>query len=184
MRNLIAVCLVMIPGLAFAAGSDDAYADSADRGAELLAPFQKNLKKALMSGLEGGPENAIAVCKIDAPRIASELSVDGIAMGRTSHRLRNPANASPDWVRPILDAYLASESERNPVVVELAGDRVGYVEPLLLQPPCVVCHGKTLAPGVAARIAEEYPQDEATGFDVGDLRGVWWVEFPAPDSAD
>ena len=30
-------------------------------------------------------------------------------------------------------------------------------------------------PDVAAHIAQAYPEDQATGFEVGDLRGVFWV---------
>jgi hypothetical protein len=48
----------------------------------------------------------------------------------------------------------------------------------VLQPLCVACHGKFLAPDVAAIIEEAYPEDQATGFEVGDLRGVFWVEYP------
>jgi hypothetical protein len=44
---------------------------------------------------------------------------------------------------------------------------------------CLVCHGETLAPEIAAQIAAQYPEDQATGFADGDLRGVFWVEFPS-----
>lgn len=183
-RNLIALSLpFLVAGTVMASIQDTDQAWTA-RGAELLMPFKRNLKQALLSGLEQGPENAIAVCKIEAPEIARTLSTDGVVMGRTSHRLRNPANASPGWAQPLLDAYLGSESVREPVSVELPDQRVGYVEPILLQPLCVTCHGSSLAPEVASRIAAEYPDDEATGFEVGELRGIWWVEFPAPDSVD
>ena len=43
---------------------------------------------------------------------------------------------------------------------------------------CTTCHGESISPGIASAIAERYPDDEATGFAVGDLRGVFWVEFP------
>lgn len=163
-----------------AADPDQAWAE---RGAELLTPFKRDLKQALLGGLEQGPAAAIDVCKLDAPAIAARLSTKGAEMGRTSHRLRNPANASPDWVRPILDAFLAGGEEPAPVAVELAGGRAGYVEPIALQPLCLTCHGSSLAPDVAARLSEAYPRDRATGFEVGDLRGVWWVTFPASPAA-
>lgn len=98
---------------------------------------------------------------------------------RTSHRLRNPANSAPDWVDPILKKYLGEESDRAPTVVSLENNRQGYIEPIVVAPLCLACHGETLEPDVAAHINEAYPEDEATGFDVGDLRGVYWVEYPA-----
>ena len=55
---------------------------------------------------------------------------------------------------------------------------MGYVEPIVMQPMCLTCHGESLAPEIAARISEVYPDDQATGFKVGDFRGVFWVEFP------
>jgi hypothetical protein len=148
------------------------------RGAELLRPFKHDLKQALLAGLEEGPENAISACKEQAPAIASALSVGGVKVGRTSHRLRNPANVSPDWVTAVLETYLSEDSDRAPIVVPLPGKRLGYVEPIVLQPLCLACHGEVLGPDVAARIKEDYPHDKATGFEVGDLRGVFWAEFP------
>lgn len=149
------------------------------RGAELLAPFKRDLMQALRAGLTDGPVEAIRVCRLDAPEIALAHSGDGVRLGRASHRLRNPANASPAWVQPILDAYLANAEDRAPRVASLSGDRVGYVEPILVQPLCLTCHGDALTPEVSAEIEALYPDDRATGFAVGDLRGVFWLEFPA-----
>jgi len=151
------------------------------RGAELLAPLKKNLKLALMTGMQDGPLNAISVCKDQAPAIAESLSVDGIQIGRTSHRLRNPANSAPAWVDPVLRTYLEEESNRTSRVVSLANNREGYVEPITIKPLCLACHGETLAPDVAAQIEMMYPGDEATGFKVDELRGVYWAEYSAAE---
>lgn len=107
------------------------------------------------------------------------MSRDGVRMGRTSHRLRNPANSSPEWVTPLLNAYLDNAADREPHSVKLSDARLGYVEPILLQPLCLTCHGETLASDITARIDELYPDDRATGFEVGDFRGLFWVEYPA-----
>ena len=99
-------------------------------------------------------------------------------MGRSSHKLRNPDNKAPDWVSPIMQAYLHEPSSREPRVVELPGDRWGYVEPIMVQPLCLTCHGSALAPDIAAQISDLYPEDRAVGFEAGELRGVFWLEFP------
>lgn len=169
----ILLALPVVPGMALSQEDDLAY------GAELLAPLKGELKHALMAGMQHGPLNAISVCKDTAPAIAASLSVDGVEIGRTSHRLRNPANSAPDWVDPILRKYLDEESVRAPTVVSLKNNRQGYIEPIVVAPLCLACHGETLEPDVAAHINEAYPEDQATGFDVGDLRGVYWVEYPA-----
>ena len=111
--------------------------------------------------------------------IAAAHTTPGVRVGRASHRLRNPANAPPAWVAPLLEAYVADPASRAPREVALPGGGSGYVEPIYVQPLCVTCHGKAIAPDVAARIDALYPEDQATGFDVDDLRGVWWVETKA-----
>ena len=171
-------CRAFILVLAFAAANACAQDTELARGADLLAPFKQDLQKALKSGLAEGPAAAIQVCRVKAPGIADALSVDGVQMGRSSHKLRNPDNTAPDWVSPIMQTYLDDASSRKPRAVELAGGHWGYVEPIMLQPLCLTCHGSELAPDVAERIASLYPEDKATGFETGDLRGVFWLEFP------
>lgn len=121
---------------------------------------------------------AIAACQLKAPEIADALSRDGVRVGRTSHRLRNPSNTAPEWVVPILEAYANDQSDWAPKTVALRNSRSGYVEPIILQPLCLTCHGDDLAPEVGSRIKELYPTDRAVGYEVGDLRGVFWAEFP------
>ena len=154
--------------------------DPVPKGADLLAPFKTDLKTALISGMQGGPTNAIAVCKTEAPHIADELSVDGVMMGRSSHKLRNPDNVAPAWVTPILETFTSNGEAPTPTGVNLGDGRYGYVEPIMTQPLCLSCHGASLNPDIAAKIDELYPDDEATGFSEGDFRGVFWVEFPGP----
>ena len=48
----------------------------------------------------------------------------------------------------------------------------------MVQPLCLSCHGSELAPDIATQITDLYPEDRAVGFEVGDLRGVFWLEFP------
>ena len=176
MRFLIPVVLTSVLILAgnsvVAQQSDPAY------GAQLLAPFKRQLQAALQEGLAQGPAEAIAACQVRAPEIVSELSQDGVRLGRASHRLRNPANVAPDWVQPILDGYARNPAVTAPQTVAVSADRTGYVEPIIVQPLCLTCHGSNISADVADKISRRYPQDRATDYAVGDLRGVFWVEFP------
>lgn len=168
----------VIFSLALLASHAPAQQSAPAREPEVLAHFKRDLQDALRTGMTQGPVEAIAACRLRAPEIAKALSRDGVRLGRTSHRLRNPSNAPPDWVSPILDAYVANPADRTPRTTALPDGQSGYVEPILTQPLCLACHGKVLAPDVSARIKELYPEDEAVGFEVGDLRGVFWVAFP------
>ena len=160
-----------------------AYADDAAlaHGAELLSPFKMNLKSALVEGMQQGPAEAISACREQAPEIAESLSVDGVTVGRSSHRLRNADNVAPEWAAPLLQAYLDNDDDRVPHAVAISDGRWGYVEAIVLQPLCVTCHGESLAPEIRTRIEELYPEDKATGFAVGDLRGIFWAEFPVQE---
>jgi hypothetical protein len=170
-------CLAGCAALAAACGVASDGVDAT--GAELLKPFKMQLQAALKAGLAEGPEQAIDACRVQAPGISADLSVDGVRLGRSSHKLRNPDNVAPEWATGILHGYLREGSDRGPVSVDLDDGRSGYAEPIVIQPVCTVCHGKQIEKGLASTIEATYPDDEATGFEVGDLRGIFWVEYPA-----
>ena len=150
---------------------------SLEKGAKLLAPFKQGLQQALISGLANGHTEAVDACKLMAPSIAESLSIEGVVVGRSSDQLRNPLNSSPGWVVPILQRYSNNKSDIHPVTVSLESHRSGYVEPIIVKPLCMTCHGDNIEPGLSAHIARLYPDDQATGYLVGDLRGVFWIEF-------
>jgi hypothetical protein len=177
MRWVIRLAWLGLSGYSMVAVGQEA-SGAAARGAALLAPFKTALMQELVEGLEAGPVAAIGVCRLRAPAIADVLAVDGVRVGRRRHRLRNPANSAPDWVRPLLDRYRDTPTVRGPMVVPLGDGRSGYVEPIMVQPLCLGCHGSALEPAVIDALATMYPDDRATGYELGDLRGVFWVEFP------
>ena len=165
--------LCLLPVLA--AGDD---VGAAQRGASLLKPFKASLQAALRQGLEDGPVAAINACRVQAPAIARSLSRGSVRMGRASHRLRNPANLGPAWVTPLVRRYSNATAAGQPVTVALPSNRMGYVEPIYMQSQCLACHGKDIDAPVAAQLQALYPQDQAAGFEKGEFRGVFWVEFP------
>lgn len=148
-----------------------------ERGEGTVRPFKERLVGALTEGLRDGPEAAIEVCQLEAPQIAEEAGSPTVMLGRTSHKLRNQRNAPREWVQPLLDGYAATPGKTEPEVVQLENGGVGYVEPIYVKGMCLACHGSAVSPGVAGRLAEHYPQDQATGFAEGDFRGLFWVEF-------
>ncbi len=152
-----------------------------DRGARTVQPFRQRLMGALQAALPSGADRAIETCRVEAPALAAASGGPGVTVGRTSHRLRNPANAPRPWVVPLLGEFVANPGAAAPRAVALPTGGIGYVEPIVTQPLCLACHGEALAPAVRARLAAQYPADEATGFRTGDLRGLFWVEF-APEA--
>ncbi|MGR8947704.1 MAG: c-type heme family protein [Gammaproteobacteria bacterium] len=173
------MCRVFCVILLFVVSAGISKADEINykTGSELLAPFKKELKQALLAGMHNGVDAAIATCRLRAPEIANSLSTDGVRLGRTSDRLRNPENIGPDWVKPILETYLHNPSNRSPKNLTLRNSLSGYVEPIIIQPLCTACHGSSVASETRIKLKALYPEDKAIGYEVGDLRGVFWVEY-------
>ena len=61
---------------------------------------------------------------------------------------------------------------------------LGAFLPIKLAAPCLACHGPAddLDEDVRSALAESYPDDQATGFAEGDLRGWFWIEVPSEGS--
>jgi len=163
----------------------DPQAAAAARAQAALKPLKTGLMKALTGAMQsGGPEAAISVCRDEAPRIAAAASAGGVVVGRTSDKLRNPDNAPRAWVAPVLTELAKASPEARPAstVVDLGEGRFGYVEPIILGEVCTKCHGTDVAPSIQEKLAALYPEDRATGYAEGDLRGVFWAEVaPAVD---
>jgi hypothetical protein len=136
------------------------------------------------SGLVG----ALAVCNIEAVPIAETISVEeGVLVGRTSLRIRNPRNAPDDWERGIL-AEFAARREKGEDLAELDAWTVAesaeghhtfrYMKAIPTAPLCLSCHGTAVADQVATTINALYPEDAALGFAEGDIRGAFTVVKP------
>jgi hypothetical protein len=140
------------------------------------AMFQRLLTELTEALRSSGPASAIRVCSQKAPQIAEDVSQEfGVRIGRTSHRLRNPNNAPPDWAEPLVNAEVT-----EPQLVALADGRLGAFLPIRLKPQCLMCHGASdqILPEVQQALDHAYPKDQATGFREGDLRGWFWVSVP------
>ena len=157
--------------------TDDAPANEAAAQAALL-PLKQGLKAALEKALAEGPMTAVDACQIEAPRITQASAAPGLQVGRTSDRLRNPANAPAAWLEPLLAEYAnAGPGATAGRLVDLGSQGIGYVEPITVQPLCLTCHGSQVAPELLAHIRKRYPDDRAIGYEPGDFRGLFWVRM-------
>jgi hypothetical protein len=163
-----------------------------DHARAMTQAFAADLQATLLAAIEaGGPAHAIAVCKHDAPIISAKHSNEGWTLVRTSKRVRNPQNAPSPWQQAVLDdwqAQLATGAVADPATLEWsaiegsgAEAELRYMRAIPLGGVCLGCHGpaEQLDPAVTAALAELYPDDQATGFRVGDLRGAFVVTGPA-----
>ena len=181
-KSRILVLVLMVPAaliLSCQSAPEPISQAEMDRAQATLAPFKEELVDALMGSLnEGSPTESIQVCRSQAPEIAARLSVDGVRMGRTSHKTRNPANAPQPWVEPLLAEYLENPTDTRAKAVKIDESTLGYVEPIYVIPFCLSCHGPSIEPTLLDEIQSVYPEDRATDFKANDLRGLFWVTMP------
>ncbi|HHO52618.1 MAG TPA: DUF3365 domain-containing protein [Deltaproteobacteria bacterium] len=134
-----------------------------------------------------GPPNAILEGSSESEALNPHSGLPSPGNGRIGHsslRPRDPANRAPDWVQPWLDAHRDAEFsdvQGTEQIVEGPGGSVARVLlPIPMLDTCVRCHGSEaqIPADVRTRLEARYPDDQATGFAVGDLMGALWVELP------
>ncbi len=186
---LLGVLFVMAGGtLATQAGSgnDVQMAELKKRALALIKGFGMNLKGVLMQELKkNGPVSAIHVCNRKAEEIANVFSVRGWTVGRTALKLRNSMQNTPDdWERETLKMFekkLAQGADPKTLIraeiVQQDGRKVfRLMKAIIVQKPCLQCHGTDIKPEVRDAIEASYPKDDATGFKLGQLRGAFTVK--------
>ena len=177
--------LALIAALALPPSAALAEASPPDQARAAVQALAATLKGELMAAMQsGGPVAAIEVCNTRAPAIAEAVSLEqGVEVSRVSLKNRNPDNAPSDWQRDVLlqfeERKAAGEDPAalvwSDTVATAEGDQFRFMKAIPTGGLCLNCHGKTLAPAVAEKIAERYPNDQATGYREGDIRGAFVV---------
>jgi hypothetical protein len=147
-------------------------------GQELIG----RLREALA---EGPPEQAVQVCADLAQRLTAEVAAaEGVDLRRVALRRRNPANDPDPFERQVLEGWARSPAPPEAVAEVTAtaggGRELRYLRPISTVALCRTCHGdgEAMTAELRAAIARRYPNDRATGFAEGDLRGAVSVRVP------
>jgi len=153
------------------------------------------LKDNLMKTMKNeGPVGAMRFCANNAMQLTNMINHDakkGIRIKRVALKYRNPAN-EPDKLDKLAFEYFEQMKAKDGVypadfITRLRHKQdkdieiFRYYEPLIIEKPCLTCHGEKLKPEVEAELKHLYPQDTATGYKLGDLRGLIAVEV-TPDA--
>jgi hypothetical protein len=151
-----------------------------------IKAFGGTLKSELQTAMQsGGPINAINVCNTKAPEIAQSVSAsEQMQVSRVSLRNRNPVTGAPnEWQTQVLNDFEARKVKGEALeslvyseIVEQGGQHeFRFMKAIPTEALCLTCHGTEISPAVMTRINQLYPQDKATGFKEGDLRGAFVV---------
>lgn len=129
----------------------------------------------------GGPVEALNICHSRAPVIAQSISTEkGLQVSRVSLKNRNPTMGVPtDWQIQVLNDFEARKAAGQAPETLLYAAKIGnefrFMKAIPTGEVCLKCHGTTISPEVSAKLKELYPEDQATGFKQGDLRGAFVV---------
>ncbi|WP_255143748.1 DUF3365 domain-containing protein [Synechococcus sp. EJ6-Ellesmere] len=175
-----ALLLTAAPTAALAAQSEQAGLPRAVAEMEQL----DRMRVSLASTLEGRSEEPTMetmkeVCKPVGMRAMAIGKENGWQVRQVASKYRNPdhAPAGPQE-KQVIDLL-----ERHPEITGLwepagAGQSAGvnYYRRINVEPSCLACHGTRASR--PAFVTENYPDDKAFDFKVGDLRGMYAVFIP------
>lgn len=155
----------------------------------IIKAFAGDLKSTLVQGMKAkGPDHAISLCNEKAPGIAEKHSAGEWQISRTSLKIRNPGNAPTEWQTQILESFEQRKANGEDVkamaATHIQDGNFYLVKAIPTGPVCTVCHGKELNPAVSNRLGELYPNDKATGFAAGDIRGAFVVSKSLSQSVE
>lgn len=148
---------------------------------KLIGDFQVDLQKNLQTAIQKqGVVAALEVCKTISPQKEEEIKQEfpAIKIRRVSEKPRNPNHKPEEWEARIFKEWAEAIQTGMPPYTVILSEPSGIkiLKPIVLEnPTCLKCHGgpKDISPGVAKKIAELYPNDQATGYKLGDLRGAF-----------
>lgn len=170
--SLFIASILAASGVSFASEQD--YQTAATQ-------LQQRLGKVLMTTIqEQGHIAAIDVCNEQAPEIASAVSKElDLDVGRTALKVRNPDNkpntAQQDVLKDFEERWQQSKASVPTETYVTDDGHTVWMKAIVMQPQCAACHGKSIKPELKQAINARYPNDEATGFDVGEIRGAFVV---------
>ncbi len=148
-------------------------------GGALKGELKAHMKKD-PSGLE-----ALAFCTGSADKITHDVNAKLPAYAkvrRTALKVRNDKVNTPDSTdEKVMKAYEAAIEAKTftpkDIKVVEVGDTTRVYKPLVTKKVCLKCHGSDLSPQIQDALKSAYPNDHATGFKEGDLRGVIVTEI-------
>jgi len=199
MKHLLAITLLLVVGACSSqpepstpSTSDPNSLDAAARDTALVVGRQiaqrtfQTLSSNLAAALnEGGVPNAIEFCKIEAMPLTQQVSDEfGVQIRRATHKPRNPVNDADASETEVIEAYQTAIRDSIPLApsVTADGNWAVFRAPITIANDlCLKCHGgegSDISEADLVTIRNAYPDDRATGFTSGELRGIWVVRIP------
>ncbi|MEZ7527544.1 Tll0287-like domain-containing protein [Cloacibacterium normanense] len=147
-----------------------------------LKNIAEETKKNLVTNLtqkisEKGPENALEFCNVNAIPLTKQLEDQhNVTIKRVSDKNRNPDNAANETERKYI--YFFKEQLALKQKLEAKFDNGVFYAPITTNNMCLQCHGseKDIKPETLAKIKSLYPNDNATGYQENEMRGLMVIK--------
>lgn len=146
------------------------------KGVKNIVAFIGGIKPVLESSMKEDPtgikaSNFCAHSAMEMTKGFNSTLPKGERIRRTALKYRNPAN-KPDAIDvKVMNEFVESKNFDKPKVVMVNGVERTY-KALPAKQECLICHGENVSPAIKKVILKSYPKDLATGFKLGDFRGV------------
>ncbi|GAA4842295.1 DUF3365 domain-containing protein [Algivirga pacifica] len=147
---------------------------------ETQTVLAQNLMKAIKTK---GTVHALAFCSEQAIPLTDSVAQSLHAyIKRVSDKNRNPKNKANATELAYINASkeaLAKGQSIEPKLITTENSVVGYY-PIVTNSMCLQCHGqpeKDIEMASLSKIQQLYPEDKATGYKAGELRGIWVIEM-------
>ena len=155
------------------------------KGNLIVTKTAGELSGNLMSKMkEGGIPLAVEYCNTAALPLTSKISDNhGVQIKRTSLKSRNVLNNPTENEVFVIKEFQNELNKGESLKPKVRSDQNAnphYYAPILVEQKCLMCHGtinKEVSRATDSIIKSYYPEDLATGFHEGDLRGIWSISF-------
>jgi hypothetical protein len=170
-----------------AVSGEPAYAESARHTIAIFNDYQQEVVGLLKAALTGGGTlAAIEVCKGVSTTLDERFEgLPGVKVRRVTEQVRNPTHAPDEFEQSVFSEWREQMKVGGypSAIARETDDGLRVMQPIMLKLRlCLRCHGtKTdISKEVQKKLKLHYPDDKATGYKMGDLRGAFSAHWPAP----
>ena len=154
-----------------------------EEGQRIASETQKVLGSNLMQMMKTrGAVAAIGFCDVKAIPLTDSMSmVYGVTIKRVSDKVRNPSNRASEQELAyihLLKEQLSHGNKLQPILIR-EDSNIKRLYPILTSAACLKCHGlagKDMDEATLSTLNEKYPDDQATGYQENQIRGIWVIE--------
>jgi len=182
MNKKILVLSLLIFSVSANAASEKQMINDSKLAIKRYSSILKHTLKREMN--KGSASNAVAACHSGTDEINKQLTAQsGWKIARTALKYRNPENAPDEWEKKVLLKFEKSklngatvkQLQHSEIIKQGDHSVFRFMQAIPMSGKCLSCHGDKLSTSVKAKLKQLYPQDNATGFKVGDIRGAFSI---------